>query len=199
MKKKKKLNFFVSSSAGFSFCLLVVLNNLCQAHHHNHVISLSHPGDLLSAPPQRELSLLLPSPYNTHLCPNSTQPRLQMQREKIISEKMFIRNQLGSIFLNISTSPSKHTNNSFIDRTQSQHPITVRFALPQGRTLLSSPEPVGSSQAVLAGQGSGYQVQEAVNTFITADSSALLWLPTCQAVGDPGEVDTNRSEESVFI
>lgn len=82
---------------------------------------------------------------------NLTQPRLQMSREKINSERMFIRDQLGSIFLNISTFPSKHTNNLFIDRTQSQHPITARFALSKGKTLLSSPEPLqrlGSSQSV---------------------------------------------------
>lgn len=71
-----------------------------------------------------------------------------MSREKINSERMFIRDQLGSIFLNISTFPSKHANNLFIDRTQSQHPITARFALSKGKTLLSSPEPVGSSQSV---------------------------------------------------
>lgn len=61
---------------------------------------------------------------------------------------MLIRDQLGSVFLNISTFPSEHTNNSLMDRTQSQHPITVRSALPKGKALLSSPEPVGSSQSV---------------------------------------------------
>lgn len=114
---------------------LKFLNHLCQAQQHNHVTSLSHlTVDLLSAPPHKELGLPLPSHRNTHLCLElHTTQAGNVHREKIISEKMFIGDQPGNIFLNISTFPSKHTNNSFINRTQSQHPITVRFALPKAK------------------------------------------------------------------
>lgn len=98
--------------------------------------------------------------------------------------------------MNISSFPSKHTNNLF-DRTQSQHPTAVRFALP--KAILCFPLQSLWAAPSLWLCWAGQWLSSSGRDRHLGDSRELssAWLPTCQLLGDPGEVDTNRT--SVYI